>query len=84
MTKPWGLISHKILWSGGLFEGGAYSRSGAHLSTAKNIVRTNFLAYLRLLNMLKTADILGYILVEAISKPKYAEKPTKKVSQRIE
>ena len=33
--SPRGLISQKIFWGGGLFEGGAY------LAAAKNINRTN-------------------------------------------
>ena len=58
--KPQGIFRKELFGSGGLFEGvRLYSYS-------QNIITTKFILFLRLVSILKTVNILGYIFLGKI------------------
>ena len=87
------LFCNKIVW--GSYLRGGWSKMSAYLPAGNRITKANFLFYWRhlyfllfyfsillisIVSMLKIADVLGRIGLEAISKPWYSSKYMEKAS----
>ena len=55
---------------------------GAHSAAATKLLGLISFFYLKVVSMLKIADLLGHIVFKAISEPEYVQKDTKRVSQK--